>query len=483
MGRHSKPNDTTTTMKKIALATSVGVGAAVVPATFAAPASAATVDQWDRIAKCESGGLWNRPDGDGGRSSGGLQFQPASWNDALAYLRSKGVDTSAYPQGSGHQAYKATKQQQIIAGEALLALQGAGAWTCNALSGYPLGTGKGASMFMGGPNPYPAAPPTTTPPPTPKPTPEPPDAEDGVYVVKAGDYLAKIATALKIEGGWKALYEINKSVIGSDPAKIFPGQKLRLPGHEAVDPYQGGLPKAHEKTPSAKALQTELKRTGYMANGVQLNDNYGPLTRAAVAHFHRDHPEYRSSWNAPDVQIGPRGWAHLRSMKGHAAPTAKPTPTVPATPKSPTSPPASTAAYVLPVRGTIGDSLIIGSGGSMSRSAGGHSGLDITAPQGTPVVSAAAGVVVSRNSSGAAYGYHVVVKHPSGVYTLYAHLSAITVSVGQSVAAGQQVGNVGSTGNSSGPHLHFEVRNHPTDFTVGTFLNPLTWLRSHGVTV
>ena len=119
----------------------------------------------------------------------------------------------------------------------------------------------------------------------------------------------------------------------------------------------------------------------------------------------------------------------------------------------------------------------------MSRSAGGHSGLDITAASGTPVKSAAAGKVVSMNRSGGAYGLHVVVQHSGGVYTLYAHLSAITVSVGQSVSAGQQVGRVGSTGNSGGPHLHFEVRNHPTNFTPGVFINPLTWLRSHGVSI
>src|SRR5690606_17137451 len=110
-----------------------------------------TEAQWDKIAQCESDGRWNLPYGDRD-STGGLQFRVASWQDALSYLRSQGIDTSGYPS----MPYQATKKQQIIAGEALLALQGAGAWTCNGMVGSPLGYGydKSQSMFKGGPNPY-----------------------------------------------------------------------------------------------------------------------------------------------------------------------------------------------------------------------------------------------------------------------------------------------------------------------------------------
>jgi murein DD-endopeptidase MepM/ murein hydrolase activator NlpD len=157
--------------------------------------------------------------------------------------------------------------------------------------------------------------------------------------------------------------------------------------------------------------------------------------------------------------------------------------TAPSQPAKPDPAPAVTADYVLPVAGRVGDSLII-AGTCISRTCGGHSGLDISAPQGTPVRAAAAGTVVSINASGSPYGQHVVVDHGGGVFTLYAHMSAITVTKGQSVKAGTQVGNVGSTGTrSSGPHLHFEVRNHPTDFRVSVFLNPLKWLRDHGVSI
>lgn len=87
----------------------------------------------------------------------------------------------------------------------------------------------------------------------------------------------------------------------------------------------------------------------------------------------------------------------------------------------------------------------------------GHAGLDIAAPQGAPVVAAAAGRVERAGPAGT-YGNLVVVRHPDGSETRYAHLSAIGVRVGDEVAAGAPLGQVGSTGRSTGPHLHFEVR-------------------------
>jgi murein DD-endopeptidase MepM/ murein hydrolase activator NlpD len=90
-------------------------------------------------------------------------------------------------------------------------------------------------------------------------------------------------------------------------------------------------------------------------------------------------------------------------------------------------------------------------------------------------------VVVASDTS-KAYGINVQIKTHDGKYLLYAHLSSKSVSVGQSVTVGQKVGAVGSTGNSSGPHLHFEVRTAPS-FGAGNFLNPASWLLSHGVSV
>lgn len=450
-GKHRKKKEPN--YKGLAIGSAVAVGGVGVLAS-AGTASAASVSDWEKVAQCESGNRWDLPYGDRD-STGGLQFRVASWGAALDYLRRQGVDTSAYPS----MPYQATKKQQIIAGEALLALQGPGAWTCNSMVGSPLqSSGPHGSMFKGGINPYAADTAPAPKPVTPKPTPpvsEPEDAEDGVYTVRQGDSLFRIACKLKTDGGWKRLYEINKGAIGSDPSKISVGLKLRLPGHEA--PAVG------------KTAGTYTVKSG---------DWLAKIAEAELGAADK----WRALYDLNKSVIGdnPNHILPGMKLKLSAGSVAEPVQT---TPKPAPKPPASSASYVLPVTGRIGDSLIIGSGGSMSRSAGGHSGLDITAPQGTPVKSAAAGTVVSVNSSGGAYGLHVVVKHGDGVYTLYAHLSAITVSVGQAVTAGQQVGNVGSTGNSSGPHLHFEVRNHPTNFTSGTFMNPLTWLRSHGVSI
>ncbi|MET9348139.1 M23 family metallopeptidase [Streptomyces termitum] len=111
-----------------------------------------------------------------------------------------------------------------------------------------------------------------------------------------------------------------------------------------------------------------------------------------------------------------------------------------------------------------------------------HSGQDFAVPVGTSVRAAAAGTVVKAGpyggGDGPAYGNAIVVKHANGRYSQYAHLSKIKVRIGQKVAAGQQIALSGNTGNSSGPHLHFEIRTTPN---YGSALNPAAFLRAHGV--
>jgi murein DD-endopeptidase MepM/ murein hydrolase activator NlpD len=87
-----------------------------------------------------------------------------------------------------------------------------------------------------------------------------------------------------------------------------------------------------------------------------------------------------------------------------------------------------------------------------------HPGLDLPAPAKAPVLAAADGRVSYAGLHPGGYGKLVVVAHGSGVRTLYAHLAAIDVAVADRVARGERVGLVGSTGDSTGPHLHFEVR-------------------------
>lgn len=86
-----------------------------------------------------------------------------------------------------------------------------------------------------------------------------------------------------------------------------------------------------------------------------------------------------------------------------------------------------------------------------------HEGLDVAANTGTPVIAAASGTVLSAGREGN-YGNLVLINHGGGLVTAYAHLNAINVRAGQDISVGNSVGTVGSTGNSSGPHLHFEVR-------------------------
>ncbi len=87
-----------------------------------------------------------------------------------------------------------------------------------------------------------------------------------------------------------------------------------------------------------------------------------------------------------------------------------------------------------------------------------HPAIDIAAYIGAPVLAADSGYVIMSGWSDVGYGYHIVIDHSNGYQTLYAHLNAIYVSAGENVALGQQIGEMGNTGNATGPHLHFEVR-------------------------
>ncbi|MFF8832112.1 M23 family metallopeptidase [Streptomyces sp. NPDC015131] len=106
-----------------------------------------------------------------------------------------------------------------------------------------------------------------------------------------------------------------------------------------------------------------------------------------------------------------------------------------------------------------------------------HTGQDFAVPVGTPVRSIGAGRVESV-SCGGGFGIQVVVRHAGGWYSQYAHLAAPAVTPGRPVAAGQPIGRSGNTGNSTGPHLHFEVRLTPY---MGSAVDPVRWLAEHGV--
>ncbi|HEY0694299.1 MAG TPA: M23 family metallopeptidase [Kribbella sp.] len=132
----------------------------------------------------------------------------------------------------------------------------------------------------------------------------------------------------------------------------------------------------------------------------------------------------------------------------------------------------STTAIMLPVHAYTLTARFGQAGGRWSHF---HTGLDFAAPIGTPIQSVMAGRVIFAAFAGA-YGRQVQVRHYDGTVTSYSHMSAFSVSVGQAVRAGGQVGAVGVTGNTTGPHVHLEVR--PGG---GAPIDPEPWLRAHGL--
>jgi murein DD-endopeptidase MepM/ murein hydrolase activator NlpD len=208
-------------------------------------------------------------------------------------------------------------------------------------------------------------------------------ATASTYTVKPGDTLAKIASAKHVKGGWKALYQANKKVIGSNPSLIRPGERLTLNTAPA------------KAAPAKPAKPAKKADTGYTK----------PVGDAAIG---------------TGYKTGGTLWS-----SGH------------------------------------------------------HTGVDFLVWSGTPVHSVAAGTVVHAGADGA-YGNDVVIRHADGKYTLYGHLTRPVVSVGQTVAEGQQIGVSGATGNVTGPHLHFEVRTTPY---YGSDIDPVAYMASHGVTI
>ncbi len=104
-----------------------------------------------------------------------------------------------------------------------------------------------------------------------------------------------------------------------------------------------------------------------------------------------------------------------------------------------------------------------------------HAGLDFAAPQGTPIYATADGVVRLAGNTGNGYGNHVIINHGYGYETLYGHQYRIKAKVGQRVKRGELIGWVGSTGKSTGPHLHYEVRKNKQHINpIYFFYNDLT---------
>ncbi|OMI85383.1 peptidase [Streptomyces sp. M1013] len=248
------------------------------------------------------------------------------------------------------------------------------------------------------------------------------NSDSRTYTVKSGDYLAKIADEQDVDGGWKKLYADNREAVGSDPSLIHPGLELSIGGQAAKSSAPSS---AQSQKPAQKSAEKPAAEK--------------PAQKSTDA-------EKASSDSSDSSNTG-------------------------------TQSAGTTSGYTSPVAGgTVGTPYH--QSGSMW-SSGYHTGTDFVVPTGTSLKAVGAGTVVSAGWGGA-YGNQVVIQLADGHYAQYAHLSSLSVSAGQSVTAGQQVGLSGATGNVTGPHLHFEIRTTP-DY--GSDIDPIAFLRSHGVSV
>ncbi|MFF6984208.1 M23 family metallopeptidase [Streptomyces sp. NPDC008343] len=139
------------------------------------------------------------------------------------------------------------------------------------------------------------------------------------------------------------------------------------------------------------------------------------------------------------------------------------------------------ASWVSPVKKYTKSASYAQAGGMWQST---HSGQDFAVPNGTDVMAAHGGTVVKAGGNGAgdgpAYGNAVVIKHGNGTFSQYAHLSRIDVKIGQIVKTGQHIAKSGNTGNSSGPHLHFEIRRSAN---YGSAIDPVSFLRAKGLKI
>lgn len=166
-----------------------------------------------------------------------------------------------------------------------------------------------------------------------------------------------------------------------------------------------------------------------------------------------------------------------RAAEPQQSPEPEPTPTeVPAAAEEPAPEPApaaqAAADWVHPMPGAATTSCFGYRWGVL------HAGVDLASPHGTPIRAVGAGTVTSAGWVFGGYGISVVVDHGNGFYTHYAHASQANVSPGQNVSVGETIALEGSTGDSTGPHLHFEVHQG-----MWNQIEPAAWLRERGVDI
>ncbi|MFE0736854.1 transglycosylase family protein [Streptomyces sp. NPDC058855] len=468
-GRHRRHQPSR--FNRASLTVTAGGAGMALPLMGAGAAEAASLDVWDKVAGCESSHNWHINTGNG--YFGGLQFSQSTWERYGGTRYAPRADL-------------ASKDQQIAVAERVLKGQGPDAWPhCGPRAGLARGGPvAGPAVEPAGndvrtaslpaqralPTRTAAAGPTTVP------------ALREMYTVTTGDSLSKIAREERVRGGWKGLYDTNRTVVGDDPDLIHPGQRLTLriaappkapkaaPAPAAERPTRPAAKPRATTTPAPQPPPPGTPATRPPAAG-KPGAQIRPATRPATKPATKPAPRPASRPTArPEVKPAPKP-----APKPPARPAAKPKPR-PAAPKPRPATPPREDRYASPVAADIGTRYRVQ---GSSWSSGYHTGVDFPVPTGTTVRAVSDGRVVSAGWAGA-YGYQIVLRHDDGRYSQYAHLSALSVRDGQRVHGGQRIARSGSTGNSSGPHLHFEVRTGPG---YGSDIDPLAYLRARGVAI
>lgn len=245
-----------------------------------------------------------------------------------------------------------------------------------------------------------------------------------VYTVRPGDTLSEIGAMFNVS--------INTIVwangLGSSKA-IHPGQTL------VILPVSG----VERTVVKGDTLKSLAKKYGSDANEIAEFNGLDPEAALAIG----------STVIIPGGELAVPVPAKTYTSSGHVK-------TAPSEPYLGGSGAALPGFFVNPIPGAI-----------ITQGIHGWNGIDLGAAKGTPIRAAAAGTVIIARSNGAwngGYGNYVVISHAKGVQTLYAHMTSAAVSSGTKVRAGQVIGYVGSTGLSTGAHLHFEVRGAKNPF-------------------
>lgn len=263
------------------------------------------------------------------------------------------------------------------------------------------------------------------------------------YVVQAGDTVWDIGARLNV-----GMYSVLWSNDLSEDDVVRPGQELHIPPVPGV----AYLVKPTDTLDGIAARFKVDPITVVDANGLRPGEPL-PADRWIVVPGGELPIVVRPE--APVIRPALPSQRPVAPAPPRVAPAVRPAPA----PAVPSAPAVATGRLQWPTRGSI-----------TTYYSGWHPGIDIAAPFGTPISVSDAGRVVYAGWDRNGYGNRIIVNHGNGFTTTYNHLSAFLVQVGQSVSKGQVIARMGSTGNSTGPHLHFEILRN------GGYVNPLNAL-------